>query len=65
MDILATNMMIVFLIVLVLYLVISCIRIVPQAQAYVIELLGHINVHGVSGCTLRSHFWSVWQREYR
>lgn len=40
MDILATNMMIVFLIVLVLYLVISCIRIVPQAQAYVIELLG-------------------------
>ena len=33
-------MMIVFLIVLVLYLVISCIRIVPQAQAYVIELLG-------------------------
>lgn len=35
-----SNILIVFLIVLVLYLVISCIRIVPQAQAYVIELLG-------------------------
>ena len=34
------NILIMLLIVLVLYLVISCIRIVPQAQAYVIELLG-------------------------
>lgn len=35
-----SNILIVFLFVLALYLVISCIRIVPQAQAYVIELLG-------------------------
>lgn len=35
-----SNILIILLIVLILYLVLSCIRIVPQAQAYVIELLG-------------------------
>ncbi|OUO25919.1 peptidase [Eubacterium sp. An3] len=40
MEVLSMNILIMLLIVLVLYLVISCIRIVPQAQAYVIELLG-------------------------
>lgn len=35
-----SNVFILFLIVLIVYLIISCIRIVPQAQAYVIELLG-------------------------
>ena len=35
-----SSILIFFLIVLILYLILSCIRIVPQAQAYVIELLG-------------------------
>ena len=35
-----SSIFIVFLIVLIIYLIISCMQIVPQAQAYVIELLG-------------------------
>ena len=37
------NVFLVILIILVIYIVVSCVRIVPQAQAYVIERLGAYN----------------------
>lgn len=39
----AGNIFLAILIILVIYVIISCVRIVPQAQAYVIERLGAYN----------------------
>lgn len=35
----------IIIVVLVLWICVSCIKIVPQAQAYVIERLGCLSVH--------------------
>ena len=37
------NIFLIILIILVVYIIVSCVRIVPQAQAYVIERLGAYN----------------------
>ena len=34
------NVFLVIVLILVIYIIVSCVRIVPQAQAYVIERLG-------------------------
>ena len=37
------NVFLVIVLILVIYIIVSCVRIVPQAQAYVIERLGAYN----------------------
>ena len=43
----------IIVVIIVVYVILSCVRIVPQAQAYVIERLGAYN--GTWNWILRSH----------
>lgn len=57
----------IIIILLIVYIVTSCVRIVPQAQAYVIERLGaymHIMEHGPLECILKCHLLTVLQRKF-
>ncbi len=51
------------LIVLVLWILASCIRIVPQAYAIVVERLGHTKKHGTQVFISKHHLLTVWQEE--
>lgn len=56
----------IIIILLIVYIVTSCVRIVPQAQAYVIERLGAYNImeHGPLECILKCHLLTVLQRKF-
>ena len=47
------NVFLVIVLILVIYIIVSCVRIVPQAQAYVIERLGAYNVITKDNVTMR------------
>ena len=51
------------LIVLVLWILASCIRIVPQAYAIVVERLGAYKDHGTQVFISKHHLLTVWQEE--
>lgn len=46
---LMTPIIVIVLIIILLCLIASCIKIVPQAQAYIVERLGAIRLHGLWG----------------
>ena len=54
--------LIIFL-VLVLLVVASCVKIVPQAKAFVIEQLGAYKVTWEPACILSFPLWRGWQEE--
>ena len=51
------------LIVLVLWILASCIRIVPQAYAIVVERLGAYKETWNTGIISKHHLLTVWQEE--
>lgn len=57
--------LIALLVVLILIVLIlaSCIKIVPQAQAYVVERLGAYQRHGLWDCISKSPSLIRWQKE--
>ena len=56
---------IILLIVLLIAIMVvaSCVKIVPQAQAYVVERAGDLSGTWASACTLKCRSWTRWQRE--
>lgn len=54
----------IIIILLVVYIVTSCVRIVPQAQAYVIERLGAYNGTWSVGSILRYRLLTALQRKF-
>ena len=52
------------LLVIIICVVISCVKVVRQAQALVIERLGAYQEHGEPDFTLRFRFLTVWQEEW-
>ena len=58
----AGTIFMIIIILLIVYIVTSCVRIVPQAQAYVIEV--HIMEHGPLECILKCHLLTVLQRKF-
>ena len=60
----AGTIFMIIIILLIVYIVTSCVRIVPQAQAYVIERLGAYNGTGPLECILKCHLLTVLQRKF-
>ena len=52
------------IIMIVVWLLVSNIRIVPQAHAYVVERLGGYRRHGALDYILRCRSLTVWQKEF-
>ena len=53
------NVFLVIVLILVIYNIVSCVRIVPQAQAYVI--LARITARGPWDCILRYRLLTGWR----
>ena len=57
------SVMFLILVVLIIFILTSCIRIVPQAQALVVERLGgYLGTYGV-GIHFMVHLLTEWQRK--
>ena len=52
----AFRILLIVLFVLVLYVIISCVRVVPQAYAYVVEFLGSYRTTWEHGLHLKAPF---------
>lgn len=57
--------LIIVLVVLVILLLVTNIRVVPQATEFVIERLGTYYTTGRLACTLRCRWWTVWRSASR
>ena len=54
----------IIIILLVIYVVVSCVRIVPQAQAYVIERLAPIMEPGRLDYILKCRLSTEWREKF-
>lgn len=55
------GILMIFLLVIVLFIAASCVKIVPQASAYVVESLGNTKAPGQPVFILRFRLSSAWQ----
>lgn len=60
----AGTIFMIIIILLIVYIVTSCVRIVPQAQAYVIERLGAYNGTWSVGMHFKVPLLTVLQRKF-